>query len=128
MNPTVTSALRSELNRDVPVAKAGEFRPLHIGPIEVFPPVVLAPMAGITNAPFRTLCRRFSQDRCLYVSEMITARAFVERHPRTLKLASFGADEATRKSIQLYGTHPDTLAQATRILVEEWGVHHIDMN
>ena len=128
MNPTVTSALRSELNRDVPVAKAGEFRPLRIGPIEVFPPVVLAPMAGITNAPFRTLCRRFSQDRCLYVSEMITARAFVERHPRTLKLASFGADEATRKSIQLYGTHPDTLAQATRILVEEWGVHHIDMN
>jgi nifR3 family TIM-barrel protein len=128
MNPTVTPALRSELNRDVPVAKAGEFRPLRIGPIEVSPPVVLAPMAGITNAPFRTLCRRFSRDRCLYVSEMITARAFVERHPRTLKLASFGVDEATRKSIQLYGTNPDTLAQATRILVEEWGVHHIDMN
>ncbi|MCA8950610.1 MAG: tRNA dihydrouridine synthase DusB [Planctomycetes bacterium] len=85
-------------------------------------------MAGVTNAPFRTLCRRFSADRCLYVSEMITARAFVEGHARTLKLASFGADEQTRKSIQLYGTNPATLAEATRVLVAEWGVHHIDMN
>jgi nifR3 family TIM-barrel protein len=120
--------LRSALNRDVPVARPGEFAPLRIGPLVVDPPVVLAPMAGITNAPFRTLCRRYSQDRCLYVSEMITARAFVEGHARTLQLASFGPDETTRKSIQLYGTNPDTLAQATRILVEEWGVHHIDMN
>lgn len=120
--------LRSLLNRDVPLAAPGEFHPLRIGPLEVFPPVVLAPMAGITNAPFRTLCRRFSADRCLYVSEMITARAFVEGHARTLQLASFGPDETTRKSIQLYGTHPDTLAEATRMLVGEWGVHHIDMN
>jgi nifR3 family TIM-barrel protein len=59
---------------------------------------------------------------------MITARAFVEGHARTLKLASFGADEATRRSIQLYGTNPETLAEATKVLVEEWGVHHIDMN
>jgi nifR3 family TIM-barrel protein len=120
--------MRSALNRDVTVARAGEFAPLRLGPLVVDPPVVLAPMAGITNAPFRTLCRRYSQDRCLYVSEMITARAFVEGHARTLQLASFGPDETTRKSIQLYGTNPDTLAQATRILVEEWGVHHIDMN
>jgi nifR3 family TIM-barrel protein len=112
----------------VPVARTGEFRPLQIGPIVVDPPVVLAPMAGITNAPFRTLCRRYSADRCLYVSEMITARAFVEGHARTLQLASFGKDEATKKSIQLYGTNPDTLAQATRMLVGDWGVHHIDMN
>jgi nifR3 family TIM-barrel protein len=120
--------MRSALNRDVTVARAGEFAPLRLGPLVVDPPVVLAPMAGITNAPFRTLCRRYSQDRCLYVSEMITARAFVEGHARTLQLASFGPDETTRKSIQLYGTNPDTLARATRILVEEWGVHHIDMN
>jgi nifR3 family TIM-barrel protein len=123
-----STTLRSPLNQDVPLARPGEFAPLHIGPLTIDPPVVLAPMAGITNAPFRSLCRRFSQDRCLYVSEMITARAFIERHERTLKLASFGADETTRRSIQLYGTNPDTLAQATRTLVEEWGVHHIDMN
>lgn len=121
-------SLRSPLNRDVPRARAGEFAPLHLGPIVVDPPIVLAPMAGITNAPFRTLCRRFSADRCLYVSEMITARAFVEGHSRTLQLASFGKDETTRKSIQLYGTNPETLAQATQTLVGEWGVHHIDMN
>jgi tRNA-dihydrouridine synthase len=90
------NTLRSPLNQDVPLARPGEFRPLHIGSLVVDPPIVLAPMAGITNAPFRTLCRRFSQDRCLYVSEMITARAFVEGHARTHKLASFGVDEATR--------------------------------
>jgi nifR3 family TIM-barrel protein len=112
----------------VPLAQPGEVKPLQIGPLSVFPPVVLAPMAGITNAPFRSLCRRFSHDRCLYVSEMITARAFVEGHARTLKLASFGDDERNRKSIQLYGTNPDTLAQATKVLVDDWGVHHIDMN
>lgn len=128
MDTPASEPLRTDRNRDVAPAAPGEFRPLHLGPLEVFPPVVLAPMAGITNAPFRTLCRRFSQDRCLYVSEMITARAFVEGHARTLKLASFGEDEQNRKSIQLYGTVPETLAEATRELVGEWGVHHIDMN
>ena len=120
--------MRSALNRDVPTAAPGEFAPLCLGPHRIDPPVVLAPMAGVTNAPFRTLCRRFSADRCLYVSEMITARAFVEGHGRTLERASFGADEQDLKSIQLYGTHPDSLATATRTLVTEWGVHHIDLN
>ncbi|MBL8731423.1 MAG: tRNA dihydrouridine synthase DusB [Planctomycetes bacterium] len=128
MDQDPVPGLRSELNADVPLARPGEFAPLNIGPLTIDPPIVLAPMAGITNAPFRTLCRRFSQDRCLYVSEMITARAFVEGHARTLQLASFGPDETTRRSIQLYGTNPETLGQATRLLVEEWGVHHIDMN
>jgi nifR3 family TIM-barrel protein len=109
-------------------ARPGEFAPLRLGPLHVDPPVVLAPMAGITNAPFRTLCRRFSAGRCLYVSEMITARAFVEGHARTRKLASFGPDETDKRSIQLYGTHADALATATRILVGDWGVQHIDMN
>ena len=120
--------LRSELNRDVQVARPGEFAPLRLGPLAVDPPVVLAPMAGVTNAPFRTLCRRFSGNRCLYVSEMITARAFVAGHARTHKLASFGDDEQDKRSIQLYGTQPSTLAQATRMLVDECGVHHIDLN
>ena len=127
-NPSPQPAMRSEENAGVTVAQPGEISPLQIGDLVVDPPVVLAPMAGITNAPFRTLCREFSQDRCLYVSEMITARAFVEGHARTLQLASFGEDEKTRRSIQLYGTNPDTLAQATKVLAEEWGVHHIDMN
>jgi nifR3 family TIM-barrel protein len=119
--------MRSPLNENVPLARPGEFAPLRLGPLTVDPPVVLAPMAGVTNAPFRTLCRRFSGQRCLYVSEMITARAFAVGHQKTLRLASFGPDEAT-KSIQLYGTQPEPLGAAAKILAEEWGVDHIDIN
>ena len=61
-------------------------QPLQIGPHAVQPPVVLAPMAGITNAPFRTLCREFSGGKGLFVSEMITTRALVERNEKTMQL------------------------------------------
>ena len=121
--------MRSSLNADVPVARPGEFAPLRIGSLSVNPPVALAPMAGVTNAPFRTLCRRFSDQRCLYVSEMITARSFVMGHEKTLRLASFGEEEqGTVRSVQLYGTHPSSLGKAARILSQDWGVDHIDMN
>ena len=131
--PGILCPVRSELNKDTPVAKPGEFRPLTLGggggQLCVDPPVVLAPMAGVTNAPFRSLCRQFSEQRCLYVSEMIVAKSFAMGHKRTLRLASFGADEEQGvKSIQLYGTHPESLAAAAKVLVSEWGVHHIDMN
>src|SRR5678816_4864920 len=94
---------RSPLNREVPPAADGEFRPIPIGPLSVWPPVVLAPMAGVTNPPFRTLCRRFGAG--LYVSEMITARALVEGNPKTLLMAGFSPEETTR-SLQLYGVDP----------------------
>jgi len=119
--------MRSPLNAAVPLARPGEFAPLRLGPLSVDPPVVLAPMAGVTNAPFRTICRRFSGNRCLYVSEMITARSFAMGHGKTLRLASFGPEETVR-SIQLYGTDPTALGEAARILRDEWDVHHIDMN
>ena len=119
------SATRSELNRDVPVAREGEFRPLAIGPIPVWPPVVLAPMAGVTNHPFRRICRAYGAG--LYVSEMITARGLVEVHPKTLRLAAFHPDEHPR-SIQLYGTEPVSLGEATRRLVGEGHVDHVDLN
>ena len=61
-------------------------------------------MAGVTNAPFRTLCRRFGAG--LYVSEMITARALVEGDRKTQRLASFAPDEVPR-SLQLYGVDPE---------------------
>lgn len=96
-----------------------------IGPIELTPPVVLAPMAGITNYPFRSLCRRFGA--ALFVSEMITARALVEGARKAHKLADFGPDEEPR-SLQLYGVDPHYVGEAVRWLVGEGRVDHIDLN
>lgn len=116
---------RSPLNRDVLPVRPGEFPPVSIGPISVWPPVVLAPMAGVTNPPFRSLCRRYGAG--LYVSEMITARALVEGNRKTLLLASFGPEEETR-SLQLYGVDPHYVGEAVRLLVGEDRVDHLDMN
>ena len=118
-------AYKSDVNRDVEPASAGEFPPLAIGPLGVWPPVVLAPMAGVTNYPFRALCRQFGAG--LYVSEMITARALVMGNAKTIKLSDFGPDESPR-SLQLYGVDPVSLGEATRRLVGEGKVDHIDMN
>ncbi len=116
---------RSELNRDVPPARPGEFSSVKIGPLTIWPPVVLAPMAGVTNYPFRTICRRFGAG--LYVSEMITARPLCEGNKKTLKLADFGPDESPR-SLQLYGVDPYYVSEAVKRLVGEGAVDHIDMN
>ncbi len=101
--------------------------PLNIGPHVVQPPVVLAPMAGITNAPFRTLCREFSGGKGLFVSEMITTRALVERNEKTMQLIHFDATE-TPRSIQLYGVDPVTVGKAVRMIVDEDLADHIDLN
>ncbi|MGW1076350.1 tRNA dihydrouridine synthase DusB [Streptomyces sp. NPDC002537] len=101
--------------------------PLQIGPHTVWPPVVLAPMAGITNAPFRTLCREFSGGKGLFVSEMITTRALVERDAKTMRLIHFDGTEKPR-SIQLYGVDPVTVGKAVRMIVDEDLADHIDLN
>jgi nifR3 family TIM-barrel protein len=116
---------RSEINRDVAPAAAGEFPALTLGPIPVSPPVVLAPMAGITDAPFRSLCWGFGAGLC--VSEMVTARALVEGNPKTWKLTSFAIDERPR-SLQLYGVDPGFVGQAVARLSGESRVDHIDLN
>jgi nifR3 family TIM-barrel protein len=82
-------------------------------------------MAGVTNYPFRALCKRFGAG--LYVSEMITARPLVEGNEKTLKLADFGPDESPR-SLQLYGVDPYYVGEAVKRLVGEGRVDHIDMN
>lgn len=99
--------------------------PLVIGPHRVWPPVVLAPMAGVTNAAFRQLCRQYGAG--LYVSEMITARAVAERNPKTFTMVARAPGEATH-SVQIYGTDPATIERAVAILVGEVGVEHVDMN
>ena len=106
------------------MARAGEFRPLALGSLSVWPPVVLAPMAGVTNHPFRSVCREFGAG--LYVSEMITARGLLEGNPRTRLLASSRPDESPR-SVQLYGSDPRALGEAARVLAAE-GVQHLDLN
>ena len=90
------------------------------------PPVVLAPMAGITNTAFRRLCRE-KLSTGLYVSEMITTRALVERNPKTLRLIRFEPDEQPR-SIQLYGIDPQIVGAAVRMIVEEDLADHVDLN
>ncbi len=103
--------------------------PLAIGPITVDPPVVLAPMAGVTNVAFRRLCRRFGGG--LYVSEMVGARGLVEGDRRAAYKAAFGPEESPR-SIQLYGVEPFEIRDAVALLVddgEDGGrVDHIDLN
>jgi nifR3 family TIM-barrel protein len=98
---------------------------LTIGPYQVDPPVVLAPMAGITNVAFRRLCAEYGAG--LYVCEMITARAVVERHPGTMHMMTFGAGEHPR-SMQLYGVDPKTMSEAVKIIVGEGLADHIDSN
>jgi nifR3 family TIM-barrel protein len=99
--------------------------PLIIGNVAVDTPVVLAPMAGITNAAFRQLCRE--QGAGLYVCEMITSRGLVERDRKTLRMLQFDPGERVR-SVQLYGVDPAIMARATEILCNEYGVDHVDLN
>jgi nifR3 family TIM-barrel protein len=88
-------------------------------------PVVLAPMAGITNAAFRRLCRE--QGAGLFVSEMVTARALIERREETFRLIKPGVGESPR-SIQLYAVDPTVLAKAVDLLGSEDLADHIDLN
>ncbi|EEH63972.1 TIM-barrel protein, nifR3 family [Gleimia coleocanis DSM 15436] len=120
---------------------------LQIGPIKLWAPVVLAPMAGVTDVPFRRLSREFGeaglpesqQEKLnqatpgidapagLYVCEMITARALVEKNEKTMHMAKPDPQDRVR-SLQLYGTDPVNLYKATHILLEEDFVDHIDLN
>ena len=105
---------------------------LQIGSLELNSPVVLAPMAGVTNVAFRTLCREQELERAgstsgLYVCEMVTARALVERQPATMHMTTFGPTE-TPRSLQLYTVDPDTTYAAAKMIVDDNLADHIDMN
>ena len=89
-------------------------------------------MAGVTNVAFRTLCRELEVARAgttsgLYVCEMVTARALVERHPATMHMTTFSPDESPR-SLQLYTVDPVHTYDAARMIAEENLADHIDMN
>ncbi len=111
--------------------------PLRIGRHVVQSPVVLAPMAGITNRAFRRLCREYgtagldaggaSGATSLYVSEMVTSRALVERTPETMRL-DLARPRRDPRSVQLYSVDPVTAGLAARMLVTEDRADHIDLN
>lgn len=100
--------------------------PLKIGNVQLPAPVVLAPMAGVTNAPFRTLCREYAPG-LLYVNEMVMATALVHGSAKTEKMVTFSPGESPR-SLQLYGSDPVMLARAITLLGDAGAVDHIDMN
>ncbi|MFM2238596.1 MAG: hypothetical protein RL389_943 [Actinomycetota bacterium] len=98
---------------------------LTYGNLAIATPVVLAPMAGITNTAFRRLCREFGGG--LFVSEMVTSRALVERTEESMRLVGHHESEDIR-SVQLYGVDPKTIAEAVTMLVAEDRADHIDLN
>ena len=98
---------------------------LRYGKIEIDTPVVLAPMAGITNTAFRRLCREFGGG--LYVSEMVTSRALVEQTEGSLRIIGHHESEDVR-SVQLYGVDPVTISRAIKLLVDQDKADHIDLN
>lgn len=105
---------------------------LIIGSIKLASPVILAPMAGVTNVAFRTLCREQELAKTgtvsgLYVCEMITARALVEGNEKTRHMTTFGPDEHPR-SLQFYTTDPEYTYKAARMVADNNLADHIDMN
>ncbi len=120
--------------------------PIQLGPITVETPVILAPMAGVTDQAFRRLCRRFAVEPLgsqiaqasadkgslsapggLFVNEMVTARALLENNAASWAMVEPDEEDPVR-SLQLYGTDPHTLAGATRVLIERGLADHIDLN
>lgn len=100
-------------------------KPLQLGPLTIDVPVVLAPMAGVTNKSFRKLCREYGGG--LYVTEMVTARALVERRPESLRIIHHDPDE-TPRSIQIYGVDAVNVGKAVRMVAQEDRADHIDLN
>ncbi len=100
--------------------------PLTLGAHTCEIPVVLAPMAGVTNSAFRSLCRGFGPG-LVYVNEMVMAAALVHGNAKTKKMVAFTPDEEFR-SLQIYGSDPDFVGRAVRALCEQDIVDHIDMN
>lgn len=99
--------------------------PLRIGPLTVDVPVELAPMAGVTNAAFRQLCREAGSG--LFVTEMVTSRALVERTPESMRIIQHAPGESPR-SVQVYGVDPATVGAAVHLIASEDRADHIDLN
>jgi tRNA-dihydrouridine synthase B len=97
---------------------------IHIGPIRLDSPVILAPMSGVTDMPFRRLVKRWGAG--LVVSEMIASKAMIRAARKTLRMASASSEEHPM-AVQLAGCEPDVMAEAAR-LNQDRGARIIDIN
>ena len=105
---------------------AKSHKPLQLGSnLTIWPPVVLAPMAGVTNYPYRKICSELGAGLC--VSEMVSSRGILEGHRGTWKLVHFAETERPR-SIQIFGGDPAAMGESARRLKDELQVDHIDIN
>ena len=101
-----------------------QVRSLRIGAIEIDPPLALAPMAGVTDAVFRRLFKRFGLG--LTVSEFVSAQSLVRMNKRTLEMIEVYPEERPT-SVQLHGNDPEVMGQAAAF-VEECGADIVDIN
>ena len=99
-------------------------KPIKIGPLTLLSPVILAPMSGVTDMPFRRLAKKHGAG--LVVSEMIASQAMVRECRKTLQMAQ-RSDEENQTAVQLAGCEPEVMAEAAR-LNEDRGAHLIDIN
>jgi tRNA-dihydrouridine synthase B len=98
--------------------------PIRLDGATIDHPVILAPMSGVTDLPFRTLVKR--EGAGLVVSEMIASQAMIRENRKTLLMASRSAEEGTM-SVQLAGCEPEVMAEAAK-LNEDLGANIIDIN
>ena len=99
-------------------------QPIRLGGVTLESPVVLAPMSGVTDRPFRSIVRKFGAE--LVVTEMLASKAVVREHRKTMRMSEREADEGLL-AVQLAGREPEIMAEAAR-LAEDRGADIIDLN
>lgn len=110
-----------------PARGEGKTGPLCLGPLKLKTPMLLSPMAGVTNWPFRVLCQRFGKGEGMYVAEMVTARALIAGNEKAFRLLSFSPQENLH-SLQIYGVNPKAVFLALKIVLDKVRVDHIGLN
>lgn len=99
-------------------------KPISIGPVRIDEPVILAPMSGVTDKPFRRLVRRFGAG--LVVSEMIASRSLLGESRRTMRMLDRDGEKRP-VAVQIAGREPALMAEAARINTD-LGAEIIDIN
>src|SRR5262249_25745678 len=94
-------------------------------PLHVDAPLYLAPMAGVSESPFRRLCRRFGAD--VVVTEFLSAEGIRRENPATVNKLRFGDDERPI-GVQIFGSDPAAMAEAAAFVTDVFAPEFIDIN